>query len=168
MALYKVENARFFYGIRKLSHDDPNLISAEQVTWTFVNQKNGERIVTVPQDNNNDPLTNPVRALVQTIQCILSYPGASPQSSICSYLSSGIILEFTHAEILAAFCENASSIGKDKLGFGSDKIGTKSNRFAAAMVMFMDNTPVYMIMLMGRWLSDAFLKIYPPSGIRIQ
>ena len=115
-------------------------------------------MVTVPQDSNNDPLMNPVRALAQTVQCILSYPGASPQSSICSYLPKGIILEFTQAEILVAFRENTSSIGKDKIGFGPDEIGTKSNRSAAAMAMFMDDTPVYIIMIMGRWLSDAFLK----------
>ena len=50
------------------------------------------------------------------------------------------------------------SIGKDKLGLLSEDIGTHSNRSAAAIFMFMDDTPVYMIIFMGRWSSDAFLK----------
>ena len=49
-------------------------------------------------------------------------------------------------------------MGKATLGYSSDEIGTKSIRSAAAMAMFMDDTPVFMIMLMGRWSSDAFLK----------
>ena len=47
---------------------------------------------------------------------------------------------------------------KDVLGYKADETGTKSIRSAAAMAMFMDDTPVFMIMLMGRWSSDAFLK----------
>jgi len=37
-------------------------------------------------------------------------------------------------------------------------IGTHSNHLAPMVEIFMDNTPVYMIILMGRWSSNAFLK----------
>ena len=47
---------------------------------------------------------------------------------------------------------------KDRLGFFQNKIATHSTRAAAAMAMFMDDTHVYMIMILGRWSSDAFLK----------
>ena len=49
-------------------------------------------------------------------------------------------------------------MGKEVLGYSAEEIGTKSIRSAAAMAMFMDDTPVFMIMLMDRWSSDAFLK----------
>ena len=68
------------------------------------------------------------------------------------------LLEFTQYELLSSFRSNAASISKDKLGFKSKDIGTHSNRCAASMAMFMDNKPVYMIILMGRWSSDSFLK----------
>ena len=70
----------------------------------------------------------------------------------------GNLLEFTQYDLLSSFQSNAASIGKEKLGFKPKDIGTYSNRCADAMAMFMDNTPVYMIMLVGRWSSDAFLK----------
>ena len=114
--------------------------------------------MTIPHENNNDPLMNPVRALAHTVQRILSYPSTSEESYICTYFEDGKLGVFTQEDILVAFRENASSIGKDKLGYEKEDIGTHSNRSAAAMAMFMDDTPVYMIMLIGRWSSDAFLK----------
>eukprot|EP00957_Ditylum_brightwellii_P039652 3000198-Ditylum_brightwellii.AAC.1 len=47
---------------------------------------------------------------------------------------------------------------EDKLGFKAEDIGTHSIRLAAAMSMFLDNIPVFLIMLVERWSSDAFLK----------
>ena len=156
--LARIRDIRFFTGNRELSYSDPLLIQAERVSWTFVDQKNDEKNVTIPHDNNNDPLMNPVRSLATTVQRILSYPGTSIDTSICTYMSAGHLHEFTQEDLLANFRANAGSIGKDKLGFEPEDIGTHSNRSAAAMAMFMDDTPVYMIMLMGRWSSDAFLK----------
>ena len=51
-----------------------------------------------------------------------------------------------------------AAIGIDKLGFGPDDIGTHSIRAGSAMAMYLDGVPVFTIMLMGRWSSDAFLK----------
>jgi hypothetical protein len=49
-------------------------------------------------------------------------------------------------------------MGKDKLGFSEDEVGTHSNRSAGAMSMFLSGTPIYTIMLIGRWSSDAFMR----------
>ena len=68
------------------------------------------------------------------------------------------LLKFTQDDLLSSFRSNAASIGEEKMGFKPKDIGTHSNRCAAAMAMFMDDTPVYMIILMGRWSSEAFLK----------
>ena len=48
--------------------------------------------------------------------------------------------------------------GKDKLGFSPADIGTHSVRSGAVMSMFLDNSPVFLIMLVGLWSNDAFLK----------
>ena len=141
-----------------MSLQNPQLANAEKVTWTFEDQKNREKNVTIPHENNNDPLMNPVRSMATIVQKILSYPGTSEDSPICTYLSKGKLLEFSQEDVLEAFRANATAIGKDILGYESEDIGTQSNRSAAAMAMFMDDTPVYMIMLIGRWKSDAFLK----------
>jgi len=44
------------------------------------------------------------------------------------------------------------------LGFGPDEVGTHLNRSGGAMGMFLAGTPVYTIMLMGRWSSDVFMR----------
>lgn len=48
-------------------------------------------------------------------------------------------------------------MGSHRLGFEASDIGTHSNRYATAMFMYLNGIPVYMIMLVGRWSSDAFL-----------
>jgi hypothetical protein len=49
-------------------------------------------------------------------------------------------------------------VGKDNLGFKVSKMGTHSIRSGAAMAMYLANTPVFTIMLIGHWSSNAFLQ----------
>lgn len=44
------------------------------------------------------------------------------------------------------------------LGFHASDIGLHSARSGAAMAMYLAGVPVYTIMLLGRWSSDAFLR----------
>jgi hypothetical protein len=48
-------------------------------------------------------------------------------------------------------------IGKDRLGYGPEEIGTHSIWSGATKAMYLAIVPVYTIMLLGRWSSDAFL-----------
>ncbi len=50
------------------------------------------------------------------------------------------------------------AIGETKLGTNQSKIGSKSIRSGAAMAMYLAGTPVFLIMLVRRWSSTAFLK----------
>ena len=101
---------------------------------------------------------NPVWYLSSTVQHILSSPGTSISSFIYTHMIDVKILEFTQDDLLFSLRINAASIGEEKLGFKPEDIGTYSNRCAAAMTMFLEDTPVYMIMLMGRWSSGDLLK----------
>ena len=47
---------------------------------------------------------------------------------------------------------------KDRIGFQKGEIGTHSIRSGAAMAMYLGEIPVYTIMMLGRWSSDAFLR----------
>ena len=49
-------------------------------------------------------------------------------------------------------------IGEKKLVIKQEEIGTHSLRSGAAMAMHLAEVPVYTIMIMGRWSSDAFLR----------
>jgi hypothetical protein len=52
----------------------------------------------------------------------------------------------------------AAVLGEAFLGFKPEDIGTHSLRSGAAMAMYLANVPVYTIMIVGRWSSDAFLR----------
>ena len=69
----------------------------------------------------------------------------------------GVVRRITSNEISDLIKSSVRAIGKDVLGFGPEDAGTHSNRSAAAMAMYLANVPVFSIMLIGRWSSDAFL-----------
>jgi hypothetical protein len=50
-----------------------------------------------------------------------------------------------------------SSYGSACLGFKPHEVGVHSLQSGAAMEMYLGEIPVYTIMLIGRWSSDAFL-----------
>ncbi len=65
---------------------------------------------------------------------------------------------FSGPELLSRLRIAAASIGPDELGFTPDQIGLHSARSGAAMAMYLAGVPVFTIMLLGRWSSDAFLR----------
>ena len=66
----------------------------------------------------------------------------------------------TSAEMVAALRDAVRAIGEDKLGFKVEQVGTHSQRSGAAMAMYLGECPVYTIMMIGRWSSDAFLRYF--------
>jgi hypothetical protein len=46
----------------------------------------------------------------------------------------------------------------ESLNIKADECGLHSLRSSAAMAMYLNGIPVYTIMLLGRWSSDAFLR----------
>ena len=51
----------------------------------------------------------------------------------------------------------AKDNGEDELGFYPEDIGAHSVRSSVAMATFLDNTSIFLAMLVGFWSSDAFL-----------
>ena len=58
------------------------------------------------------------------------------------------------ADMRGAVC----AIWEDKLGLKVEQVGTHSQISRSAMVMYLWECPVYTIMMIGRWSSDAFLR----------
>ena len=52
----------------------------------------------------------------------------------------------------------ASVFGKEKLEFKPKELGTHLIRSGSAMAMYLDEVPIYTIMLLGCWSSNAFLR----------
>ena len=60
--------------------------------------------------------------------------------------------------MVAVLRDAVFAIGEDVLGFKKEQVGTHSIRSGTAMAMYLGECPVYTIMLIRRWSSDAFLK----------
>jgi hypothetical protein len=60
--------------------------------------------------------------------------------------------------MIDALRDTASAIGEVKLGIKKEDIGMLLMRSGAAMAMYLRECPVFMIMLIGCWSSDAFLR----------
>jgi hypothetical protein len=60
-------------------------------------------------------------------------------------------------QVLSAFCATSKAVGSARSGIEPSKMGTHSLCSGAAMEMYLAGVPVYTIMLIGRWSSNAFL-----------
>jgi hypothetical protein len=74
------------------------------------------------------------------------------------FLPNGKLHLFTGPELLKQLRMATAAIGPDILGFTAKQIGLHSARSGTAMTMFLAGIPVFTIMLLGHWSSDAFLR----------
>ena len=153
-----LRNIRFFRNGRELSHSDPLLEYADCVSITFEFQKKDERMDTVTQMASYDTILNPVRQWAALVKRISRYPGATRDTPVSAVWRNGRIEHITSKEMILALRAAVSSIGEDILGIKIEDIGTHSIRSGAAMAMYLGELPVYTIMMIGRWSSDAFLR----------
>ena len=154
----KIRNIRFFRHGREILHNDPTLSASDYVSITFEDQKNGERFDTITMHCAYDLLLCPVVAWAKIVQRILKCPGTSSDSFVNTFYSSGNLYHVSGDDMLSSLQAAANAIGESRLGFHPNDIGTHSIRSGAAMGMYLAEVPVYTIMLIGRWSSDAFLR----------
>ena len=136
----------------------PAIHSAHSTSLIFENQKNKVKWDKSTMESTADPLLNPTRALASIVDELWKDPRTTEDTPICTFYEDGTAKFVTANDMLRFMRRTADAIGQDKLGFSSTEIGTHSVRSGAAMAMFLDNTPIFLIMLVGRWSSDAFLK----------
>ena len=154
----RVRDVGFYKKRRKLHHADLLLHLADSVAITFHLQKrSGEVGETIVMHRTRDPNLNPVAHWAHTIRRIITIPKWNPDWPVNTIHRNGKIHHITNTEISKLIKTAVTEIGVDILGFTKDDVNTHSNRAAAAMAMYLANVPVYTIMLVGRWSSDAFL-----------
>lgn len=154
----KLRNIRFFKNGRELKHSDPNLDNADSVALTFEWQKKDVKFDTVSHMQSGDPLLNPVIQWAAVVKRIWSYPGATADTPVSAVWRYGRIEDISSKELVEVLQAAVLAIGEDVLGIKKDEIGTHSLRSGAAMAMYLGECPVYTIMMIGRWSSDAFLR----------
>ena len=148
-----------------IDHRSPHLASAERVTITFENQKNGTKMDRRTHQRTLDPTLCPVRRLASLVSRIhTAFPGAPPQTTINTIYIHTTAATVTSTELrihMRSTCTAAG--GEEVFGYSAPSIGTKSLRSGAAMGLFLMNHPVHKIMILGRWSSDAFLVYIRPQ-----
>ena len=142
-----------------LSHLDKNIHNADFVSVTFVDQKNGERMETVTQYRTSHAVLCPVRAIAEIIETLSPRSDTSNDTTINTFVTDNDRLaKVSSDDVRRALRAAATVLGEETLGFKPSEIGTHSIRSGAAMAMHLAEVPVYTIMIIGRWSSNAFLR----------
>jgi hypothetical protein len=160
-----VRNIRFYLHNKLIPNNSQQILTATTVSITFEWQKHDVRDDTITHQRSNDSIGNkimcPVRAAAELVSTLynLGIPSAHvPNLKINTVIHRGKLSTIPSTMILQRIRSAVKYLGKDKLGFTEDDVGTHSNRSGGAMGMFLAGTPVYTIMLLGRWSSDAFMR----------
>jgi hypothetical protein len=150
---------------RVIPHCHPGLSMAVYITVVFVSQKNHKKMDKRTQRRTTDPILCPVKRAASLVEHILRrVPNHSTATTINTVHLQGATLTLTGQFLrdrLRATCSTYG--GKAEFGFDAHEIGTKSIWSGAAMSLFLMNNSSDRIMLIGRWLSKAFLAYIRPQ-----
>ena len=143
-----------------IPHHDPRIWIAKSVVIQFNKQKNGVVDDMIKQNHSRDKELCPVFHWATTISRLRSYPNYSDKWPVYYYHDSTTnrATAISSTEIFDDIRAAVDAIGERILGFTSKDVGTHSNRSGFAMMSYLIGTPIYTIMLQGRWQSDAFLR----------
>jgi hypothetical protein len=156
--IIQLQNIRFFKGKREVSHTDPNMSSSSTVSITFVLQKKDENFGTVTHYHSKNPSICIVITWAKIVQRIRQYPNSTDSTIINTYRDKNGTTHLLSGQLLLKQVRlAAATIDHESLGFHPKKNGLHSARSGAAMAMYLSGVPVYTIMLLWRWSSDAFL-----------
>ncbi len=159
-------NIRLFDKNNKpIQHNADNIDQATSVSITFEFQKKDIRDDTISHQRSGDKTNGgrmcPVKACISLIRRARQFPIKPehlPDTPINTIFTKGTPSQITSSIFLSTIRRTVQDMGRDRLGFGPEEVGTHSNRSGGAMSMFLSGTPVYTIMLIGRWSSDAFMR----------
>ena len=107
---------------------------------------------------SRDATLCPVRQEAALVIRTRSYPGVSGETPVYAVWRNDRIEHITSTEMIEALLVAVIAIGEDQLGIKAGDVGTHSIRSASAMATYLGEFPVYTIMMIGRWSSNAFLK----------
>jgi hypothetical protein len=156
--ILRKRNLTFLKKGKIIPHDSPELEYADCLTITFEFQKKDEKNDSVTMHATGHITMCPVRAWAALIRRIMTYHGNDDNTPVSAVWKNNRIEHITSKQIIDAINMAAEAIGWESLGIKKGDFGTHSIRSGGAMAMYLDEVPVFTIMMIGRWSSDAFLK----------
>jgi hypothetical protein len=143
---------------RIVPHSDPNLHRAESVSITFRFQKREIRDDTITQSRSENRVFCPVLACASIVRAMIA---DKCKPTDCVYrlrLDNGTMTSLASKTALLMLRQSLRDIDSEAVNIRPEECGLHSLRSSAAMAMYLNGIPVYTIMLLGRWSSDAFLR----------
>ena len=86
--------------------------------------------------------------------------GGDEETTVNSFYDNGSFRQVTGNDVLQALRAACIAIGVERLGFSASEIGTHLICSGAAMSMYLDEVPVYTIMMIGRCQATHFYDTY--------
>ncbi len=123
----------------------------------FEMQKNDNKHDKVIHGWTDDPNLCPVLQWARLVNRIWTYACTTEDTPVCAVWRHGWLEQITSQQVLVMLWAACTTFGSACLGFEPRKIGTHSLCLGAVMEMYLAGVPVYTIMLISRWLSNAFL-----------
>jgi hypothetical protein len=151
-----LQNIRFFKDGHLILAPSADLESVDSLAITFEMQKNDNKFNTVIHGRTDDPVLCPVLQWAQLVNRIRSYWNTTCDTPVCTVWRHGRLDKIASMQVLLALRAASMAVGSAHLGFEPSKIGAHSIRSGAAMEMYIARVPVYTIMLISGWSSDAF------------
>jgi hypothetical protein len=122
-------------------------------------QKKDKKSITVHHKATKDANMCPVHAAAAIVRQIRNYKGSNDNTPISTVFSQGRSSHVTSKQMTNALHDAIKVIGEDVLNIKTSEVGrTHLIRSGGAMAMFLGGCPIFMIMLIGRWSSNAFMK----------
>jgi len=155
-----VGNIAFFKDGKALHHitQSPLLHLADSVSITFETQKNERKFDTITQWRTSHDVLCPVKQWASIVTRILSYEGTNSSTTVSTIRRHNSLDNITANEVILTLRDAVVAHGEDELRIHRTDVGTHSIRSGAAMAMYLGGVPVFAIMMIGRWSSDAFMK----------
>jgi hypothetical protein len=154
-----LQNIRYFKDRHLIPAPSADLESADSVVAiTFKIQKNDSKFDTVIHGQTDDPVLCPILQWAQLVNRIWSYPNTTCDTPVCAVWRHGRLDKIALTQVLSALCAASKAVGSACFSFEPSKIGMHSLCSGAAMKMYLAGVPVHTIMLIGRWLSNTFLR----------
>ena len=153
-----LNNIRFFKAFNEITITSL-LHSADFVEITFVCQKSDVKNEVIIQHRASGHFC-PAKIWAQIKSRILSYKNTSGNSAVNTFLQDGKLVQITSEAIRIHLRKFVLSIDPFEKFYKTNKIGTHTIRTSFAMILHSAKVAAYIIKMMGRWASDAWLLRY--------
>lgn len=154
--ILRLYNLQFFNDTEEIKNI--NLIdSAQFIRITFEYTKTDRKNDQVIQHRTNSDFC-PVKIWAKIKQRILSYPKTSERSKVNLFFSDGKLKEIDSSQIRSLLQATILEMDPLQKSFDISRIGTHSIRTSTAMILHCAKKATYIIMMLGRWASKAFMK----------